>query len=103
MVWQRETAVIHPGGALIMYSDGVTEAQNQEQAEFGEARLLAALQGETAREMGTAVLAAIHDFVGDAPQFDDVTLVITVRQKTLTASPTAKLTTTAKPPKYTKH
>ncbi|MCP4428592.1 MAG: SpoIIE family protein phosphatase [Chloroflexi bacterium] len=80
MDWKRETAVLQPGSALIMYSDGVTEAQNHEQAEFGEERLLAVLQGETAEGMETAVLSALHNFVGDAPQFDDVTLVIAVRQ-----------------------
>jgi len=80
MVWQQETVSILPGGTLAMYTDGVTEAQNSVYAEFGEERLLDVLKGGTAQGMVTAVLDDIDDFVGDAPQFDDVTLVIAARQ-----------------------
>ena len=80
MVWQRETVSIMPGGTLAMYTDGVTEAQNSAYAEFGEERLLTVLKGGTAQGMLTTVIDNIDDFVGDAPQFDDVTLVIAVRQ-----------------------
>ena len=81
MAWQQQTVAVAPGDRLVLYSDGVTEAQDAEGNEFGEKRLLAALQGESAEGMVTAVLTAIHDFVGDAPQFDDVTLVIAAKQK----------------------
>lgn len=80
MAWQQQTVAVAPGDRLVLYSDGMTEAQDAAGNEFGEERLVAALQGETAEGMVTAVLTAIHEFVGDAPQFDDVTLVIAVRQ-----------------------
>jgi serine phosphatase RsbU (regulator of sigma subunit) len=80
MAWQQQTVAVAPGDKLILYTDGVTEAQDAEGNEFGEERLLAALQEKTAEGMVTAVLTAIHDFVGSAPQFDDVTLVIAVKR-----------------------
>ncbi len=80
MAWQQQTVAVAPGEILVLYTDGVTEAQDAQGNEFGEERLLAALNGGTAEEMVTAVLDALRNFVGDAPQFDDVTLVIAVRQ-----------------------
>ena len=67
---------------LVLYSDGITEAQNAQQAFFGEGRLLEVLQaklGHPAKGVQNAVLAEVHTFVGDAPQFDDMTLMVVVR------------------------
>lgn len=80
--WQQEQVLIRPHDLLLLYTDGVTEAQNADQAFFEEARLLAvaeANQGRGARETEEAVLATVHAFVGEAPQFDDITLVVVVR------------------------
>ena len=44
MVWEQETIQISVGENLILYSDGVPEAQNSQQAEFGDERLLAIAQ-----------------------------------------------------------
>ena len=71
-----------PGDLLLVYSDGVPEAQNAENVEFHDDRLLAtgrANLGRPAGEVGAAIVDAVHDFVGDAPQFDDITLVVVAR------------------------
>ena len=58
------------------------EAQNAESVEFHDDRLLEtgrANIGRSAGDVGAAIVDAVHDFVGDAPQFDDITLVVVVR------------------------
>ena len=79
MSWRREVVAMQPDDILVMYTDGVPEAQDGVGAEFGEQRLLTAVQSHqpcAAKEMETAVLSAIQTFVGEAPQFDDITLLI---------------------------
>jgi serine phosphatase RsbU (regulator of sigma subunit)/uncharacterized membrane protein len=79
MDWRRETVQLAPGDVLVMYTDGVPEAQNAAQAELGDAPLITAVRthlSEPVAVMETAVLDALRDFVGEAPQFDDITLMI---------------------------
>jgi len=83
MSWQQEVLCLEPGDVLVMYTDGVSEAQDGVGAEFGEKRLLTAVhasQSWSAKETETAVLNAIQTFVGSAPQFDDITLMILRRE-----------------------
>jgi sigma-B regulation protein RsbU (phosphoserine phosphatase) len=63
--------------AIVLYTDGVTEAENASKDQFGEARLLAALSGRSAAasDLGETVDAAVAAFVGSAPQSDDLTLL----------------------------
>jgi sigma-B regulation protein RsbU (phosphoserine phosphatase) len=80
--WGQTTVHIAEGDMLVLYTDGITEAQNGQEAFFGADRLLEVLQGElgrSAQDVQEAVLMAVQGFVGDAPQFDDITLVIAVR------------------------
>ena len=84
MAWQQETIQIGVGESLILYSDGVSEAQNGKQEEFGEERMLAIAQQSangSATAQKTAITQAISAFVGDAPQFDDITLMVATRLK----------------------
>ena len=72
-----------PGDYLVLYTDGITEAHDQELDEFGDGRLLAAItcQDDACVEtIHRRVHAAVQEFVGDAPQFDDLTLVLVGRQ-----------------------
>lgn len=79
MAWQHKTVTLAAGDLLVMYSDGVSEAQDVAQAEFGEARLLAAAggrNGRSAQAVQDGVITAVTQFVGAAPQFDDITLMV---------------------------
>ncbi|MDR3295044.1 MAG: SpoIIE family protein phosphatase, partial [Clostridiales Family XIII bacterium] len=74
---QRET-VLAPGDVLYLYTDGVTEAENEAEAFFGEDRLLET--AEKHRELppqalAEAVLAEINGFAGGKEQADDVTML----------------------------
>jgi sigma-B regulation protein RsbU (phosphoserine phosphatase) len=74
---------LEPGDCLVLYSDGVTDAENEAGEEFGEARLLDVLRADAhrpAEALISDVLAAIDSFVGYAPQFDDITLLVVQRR-----------------------
>lgn len=76
--YQSASLRLQPGDVLLMFSDGVTEAQSPTQEEYGEARLLAVLEesrGRTAAEIASAVRESLELFMGDAPAVDDITLV----------------------------
>ncbi|MCR4908744.1 MAG: SpoIIE family protein phosphatase [Lachnospiraceae bacterium] len=67
-----------PGDSLFVYTDGVAEATDANNELFGTERMLAALNrdpGATATEMLRNVKTAVDEFVGEAPQFDDITML----------------------------
>ena len=81
--WTQETIQLAPGDSLVLYTDGVTDAQSVQAEFFDESRLRASVQanlGRSAREIQEAILGDISDFIGSAPQCDDIALVIIVRE-----------------------
>jgi sigma-B regulation protein RsbU (phosphoserine phosphatase) len=77
--FRRVDLELAPGDSLILYTDGVTEAQNPEEALFGEARLLASLaerRGPDARAIAEDVLRAVRAFSRGAPQSDDIAILV---------------------------
>lgn len=71
-----------PGDLLVLYTDGVTEAINPNEQEFGVPRLrdvLSALADASAQEILDGVVDAVDAFASDAPPFDDLTLVVAKR------------------------
>ncbi|MBR5769508.1 MAG: serine/threonine-protein phosphatase, partial [Clostridia bacterium] len=76
--YRENEYVLEPGDTIFLYTDGVTEAQNREEELFGEERMLKALdeaEDKTPEGLCNVVKAAINEFVGDAPQFDDITML----------------------------
>jgi len=64
---------------VILYTDGVTEATNERDEEYGMERLTALIPGLLdygAREMIDAIVEDVAGFAGSRPQFDDITLVV---------------------------
>jgi sigma-B regulation protein RsbU (phosphoserine phosphatase) len=67
-----------PGDVLLMYTDGVTEALNEQGEQFEVerlARLLVDNRSRSAAEIVGAICDALRDFVGSAEPFDDMTMV----------------------------
>jgi sigma-B regulation protein RsbU (phosphoserine phosphatase) len=86
--WESGSARLARGDALVLYTDGVTEAQTRDGVLFGQDRLREVVGAERdtggatydhAGALQDAVLAAVHEFVGDAPRFDDLTLMVVSR------------------------
>jgi len=70
------------GDMLVLYSDGVTEATNASQDEYGEERFTRVLtehRDRPAREIVEAVTKSLAEFAAGAPQTDDITLVVAKR------------------------
>ena len=69
---------MHPGDRLFVYTDGVPEATNGQNELFGEERMLKSLNShpeDTLQELLPDVKKDIDTFVGDAVQFDDITML----------------------------
>ena len=80
--WERGTVQIAPEDVLLLYTDGLTDAQNGAGAFFGRERLLETARahvGCSAQEIQDALVQAVQAFAGEASQFDDITIVIAVR------------------------
>ena len=76
VVMEQRLAV---GDKIVIYSDGVTEAQNLETQFFGKKRLREVVEahaGESCAAIHDAVQEAIGSFTEGAPQSDDITLVV---------------------------
>jgi phosphoserine phosphatase RsbU/P len=70
-----------PGDTLFFYTDGVSEAENAESAQFGERRLEQAIldvRGQPARRIVEHVIERVNDFAEGAPQSDDITCIAVV-------------------------
>ena len=68
-----------PGDTVFLYTDGVTEATNAENEEFGLERMVDALNLELdvpVAKLVDNVRGAVGAFVGDAPQADDITMMV---------------------------
>ena len=68
---------IHPGDKLFLYTDGVPEATNAENEQFGTERMITALNGkkdEPPKKILESVRGAVDSFVQEAEQFDDLTM-----------------------------
>ena len=69
---------LHPGDSLFVYTDGVPEAMNKNDELFGNDRMLEVLNlhvDERPEELLPHVKEGLDRFVGDAPQFDDITML----------------------------
>ena len=81
-VWESASVRLAAGDVLILYTDGVTDAQEPQGDFFGDQRLLACAGsnlGRSAQELRDSMLECIHEFASDAPLGDDLTLVLLVR------------------------
>jgi serine phosphatase RsbU (regulator of sigma subunit) len=77
--FSEEDRVLKPGDRIVLYTDGVTEAQTAAEEFFGKQRLREAVSKSAALDcagMHDAIQQALKDFTGGAEQSDDITLVV---------------------------
>jgi serine phosphatase RsbU (regulator of sigma subunit) len=77
--YRSEHVALYGGDVLVTYTDGVVEALNPQQAEFGEAQLSDIVRSSlslNAAEICKRVAERLQAFVGESPQWDDITLVV---------------------------
>ena len=76
--YKNEELMLKKGDSIFVYTDGVAEATNAENVLFGTERTLEALNSapdSLPRDILKNVRTAVDDFVGNAPQFDDLTML----------------------------
>lgn len=81
--FKEETIPLQPADTLVIFSDGISEAQNEEGEDFGEERLaevIGAAADTNAVGIIDRVMDAVHAFTGDRPQFDDMTILVVKRK-----------------------
>jgi sigma-B regulation protein RsbU (phosphoserine phosphatase) len=77
--YESASVTLEPGDWLIIFTDGLVEAENSRQEEYGEARLLSTIGAAattTPGEMLKRLMAELDIFVGSTPQHDDVTCLL---------------------------
>lgn len=77
--YEKEETQLQPGDLLVTFTDGVNEAMNLAEEEFGDERLEELLinnRFKSAQEIFDIVMSEIKEFTAGAPQHDDITLVI---------------------------
>lgn len=78
-VSEEETIHLSKGDVLVLYTDGITEAQNEKDEFYDEIRLKKLIKREktkTALELRNLIIEDVRTFIGEARQFDDMTLVV---------------------------
>ncbi|MBQ8099823.1 MAG: SpoIIE family protein phosphatase [Paludibacteraceae bacterium] len=76
--YTEQCTQIARGETIFLYTDGLTEAEDSGHAQYGEERMLAALAatgGMRPEEVVKAMERSVEDFVGEAPQSDDLTML----------------------------
>ena len=78
----NRTLQLEPGDSLVLFTDGVTDAEGGTGPELGTVELMKALgglHGAGATDVGNAIEESVLQHVGDAPLADDVTLIVVAR------------------------
>ena len=77
--YEQSSVTLAPGDAVVLYTDGVTEAMNEQAEEFGMERLVALFADGVPTDPEEAIdgiFRAVNDFAGEAPQSDDITCLV---------------------------
>jgi sigma-B regulation protein RsbU (phosphoserine phosphatase) len=80
--YQESRVQLEPGDILVLFSDGVTEAVNPQDEDFGDdrlANLVKSLSDRPAAEIVEAIDSAVTEFTQGAPAADDITVVVVRR------------------------
>jgi sigma-B regulation protein RsbU (phosphoserine phosphatase) len=77
--YTARTAALNAGDIIVLYTDGITEAENAQQDMYGEERLYEMIRASRklpAAEIINAILESVRTFCGDYAQSDDITLMV---------------------------
>ena len=82
--FSSNTVQLEPGDAVVLYTDGVTEAMNSKGEQFGVKRMhdvFTMNPPKGSEQAAQAIFEAVRNFVGEAQQFDDITCLVLHRDE----------------------
>lgn len=82
--WEAKQITLKPGEVLVLFTDGITEAQDESGAFYGSQRLVATLErgfSSSAEEFRNNILQNLNAFTGSAERLDDITLIVISRKE----------------------
>lgn len=82
--WQQKIVKFSPGDVLLLYTDGITEAENSYGNFYGEQRILEVLRArreQSAQAIQNALLEDVRKFTGKSPKTDDIAVMVIARKK----------------------
>jgi sigma-B regulation protein RsbU (phosphoserine phosphatase) len=80
--WEQKTIQMEASDVLVLYTDGITDAEDRDERYFGRDRLIKTVQANAKRPAQAildALITEVHTFMGTVSQFDDIALVVLVR------------------------
>jgi phosphoserine phosphatase RsbU/P len=80
--YRNQTVMLEPGDTLVLFTDGVTEAENEEEDQLGlepVAQVVATLHGTPAGQVLDTIEHRVHEFIGNAALTDDLTMLALTR------------------------
>jgi len=83
-IWKQKVIQFNPDDLLLLYTDGITEAQNQSGQFYDKSRLLEYLRNRvslSARDVQVGLLSSLQKFTHGLPQHDDIALMVIHRKK----------------------
>jgi serine phosphatase RsbU (regulator of sigma subunit)/Tfp pilus assembly protein PilF len=81
--WEKRTIGLNPGEIIVLYTDGITEAQNKAGEFYGTNRFVSSLKKQfthSAENFRNGILEHVQAFTGTAPRLDDITLIVIARK-----------------------
>ena len=81
--WEEKKVMINPGDVLVLYTDGITEAQNEDEAFYGIEQFYEVLKSDftcSAESLRDSILEGVQAFSGSSPRLDDITLIVIARK-----------------------
>lgn len=85
-ILEQKVVELGPGDLMVIYTDGITEAQNEESEFFDENRLVESVQSHLefpAQNLVDALLMDVQSFMGETPQSDDIALAVLTQDSDL--------------------
>jgi DNA-binding NarL/FixJ family response regulator len=82
--WQQKVVKFSPGDVLLLYTDGITEAQNQDGEDFGDDNLFDVLlprRSCSAEDLQNSVFEAVNHFTSNQATGDDIAVMVVCRKK----------------------
>ena len=82
--WKEESIDLLAGDSIFVFTDGIPEAVNSREDQFGDERLeklAIECSGQSPKEFTDSIMAEVNNFIGEVPRSDDITMIVLSRER----------------------